>query len=155
MGGEGLFPANPDLANILGDMDLDFEMFHVFFFIYNPKFLLTTPPPNRVRTAQANSHQGTGNRVRTAARAHQRPGNRPAPARDISVRVIGSAPARAIGCTWSPALLKLCKIFSRTPKNQYFLRKTKVFQPQGSEKLIFPKENQSFPVSGLRKTNIS
>ena len=24
-GREGLFPANPDLANILGDMDLDFE----------------------------------------------------------------------------------------------------------------------------------
>ena len=27
-GREGLFPANPDLANILGDMDLDFENFN-------------------------------------------------------------------------------------------------------------------------------
>ena len=26
-GREGLVPANPDLANILGNMDLDFEMF--------------------------------------------------------------------------------------------------------------------------------
>ena len=25
LGREGLFPANPDLADILGDMDLDFE----------------------------------------------------------------------------------------------------------------------------------
>ena len=28
-GREGLFPANPDLADILGDMDLDFDNFHV------------------------------------------------------------------------------------------------------------------------------
>ena len=26
-GREGVFPANPDLADILGDMDLDFENF--------------------------------------------------------------------------------------------------------------------------------
>ena len=29
-GREVLFPANPDLADILGDMDLDFENFHFF-----------------------------------------------------------------------------------------------------------------------------
>ena len=28
-GREGLFPANPDLADILGDMDLHFANFHV------------------------------------------------------------------------------------------------------------------------------
>ena len=27
-GREGLFPANPNLADILGDMDFDFENFH-------------------------------------------------------------------------------------------------------------------------------
>ena len=29
-GREVLFPANPDLADILGDTDFDFENFHVF-----------------------------------------------------------------------------------------------------------------------------
>ena len=29
-GREGFFPANPDLAGILGDMDLDVENCHVF-----------------------------------------------------------------------------------------------------------------------------
>ena len=42
----------------------------------------------------------------------------------------------------------------RASKNQYFLRKTNVFHLQGSEKQIFPKENQSFPASGLRKKQI-
>ena len=31
-GQEGLLPANPELADILGDMDLHFENFHVFAF---------------------------------------------------------------------------------------------------------------------------
>ena len=31
-GWESLFPANPDLANILGDMDSDFENFIIFGF---------------------------------------------------------------------------------------------------------------------------
>ena len=37
-GREGLFPANPDLADILGDMDLDFENFHFCDFLVS-KFL--------------------------------------------------------------------------------------------------------------------
>ena len=37
-GREGLFPANPDLANILGDMDLDFVNFHFWYFL-DSKFL--------------------------------------------------------------------------------------------------------------------
>ena len=32
-GKEGFFPANPDLADILGRMDLDFEKFYVFHFL--------------------------------------------------------------------------------------------------------------------------
>ena len=32
MGPGGVFPINPDLANILGDMDVDFENFYVFYF---------------------------------------------------------------------------------------------------------------------------
>ena len=35
-GREGLFPANPDLADILGDMDLDFAF---FLFLLDSKFL--------------------------------------------------------------------------------------------------------------------
>ena len=30
-GREVLFPANPDLADISGDIDFDFEILHVFF----------------------------------------------------------------------------------------------------------------------------
>ena len=30
-GREGLFPTNPDLANILGDMDLDVDNYHFLF----------------------------------------------------------------------------------------------------------------------------
>ena len=37
-GREGLFPANPDLAHILGDMDLEFEIFYFCFFL-DSKFL--------------------------------------------------------------------------------------------------------------------
>ena len=37
-GREDLFPANPDLANILGSTDLDFENFYFFNFL-EPKFL--------------------------------------------------------------------------------------------------------------------
>ena len=37
-GREGLFPANPYLADILGRADLHFEIFHSIVFL-NPKFL--------------------------------------------------------------------------------------------------------------------
>ena len=37
-GREGLFPANPDLANLLGRTDLDFENFH-FWDFWDSKFL--------------------------------------------------------------------------------------------------------------------
>ena len=37
-GREVLFPANPDLADILGDTDFDFENFH-FLNLLGPKFL--------------------------------------------------------------------------------------------------------------------
>ena len=36
-GWEGLFPANPDLADILGRTDFDFENFQ-FLFFFDPKF---------------------------------------------------------------------------------------------------------------------
>ena len=36
-GQEDFFPTNPDLANILGRMDLDFENFYFFHFL-DPKF---------------------------------------------------------------------------------------------------------------------
>ena len=38
MGSGGFFPTNPDLANILGDMDSDFENFH-FVDCLDSKFL--------------------------------------------------------------------------------------------------------------------
>ena len=38
MGPGGFFPTNPDLANILGRTDLDFENFYFFHFL-DPKFL--------------------------------------------------------------------------------------------------------------------
>ena len=37
-GQEDFFPTNPDLADILGRTDLDFETFHFFDFL-DPKFL--------------------------------------------------------------------------------------------------------------------
>ena len=37
-GSGGFFPTNPDLADILGDMDSDFENLHFFDFL-DPKFL--------------------------------------------------------------------------------------------------------------------
>ena len=37
-GQEDFFPTNPDLANILGRTDLDFEIFNFFHFL-DPKFL--------------------------------------------------------------------------------------------------------------------
>ena len=37
-GREDFFPTNPDLANILGRKDLDFEDFYFFYFL-DPKFL--------------------------------------------------------------------------------------------------------------------
>ena len=36
--GTFFFPANPYLADILGDMDVYFENFHIFYFL-DPKFL--------------------------------------------------------------------------------------------------------------------
>ena len=38
-GQEDFFPTNPDLADILGRTDLDFENFHFFFYLWDPKFL--------------------------------------------------------------------------------------------------------------------
>ena len=38
MGRKDLFPANPNLADVLGGMDLDFENFHVFDLL-DSKFL--------------------------------------------------------------------------------------------------------------------
>ena len=38
-GQEDLFPANPDLADILGDTNFDFENFHFFLDFLGPKFL--------------------------------------------------------------------------------------------------------------------
>ena len=38
MGPRGFFPTNPDLADILGRADLDFEIFDFFDFL-DPKFL--------------------------------------------------------------------------------------------------------------------
>ena len=38
-GQEGFFPTNPDLANILGRTDFDFENFHFFLIFWGPKFL--------------------------------------------------------------------------------------------------------------------
>ena len=37
-GQEDVFPTNPDLADILGRTDLEFENFHCFYFV-DPKFL--------------------------------------------------------------------------------------------------------------------
>ena len=37
-GQEDFFPTNPDLADIFGRMDLEFENFHVFHLV-DPKFL--------------------------------------------------------------------------------------------------------------------
>ena len=37
-GQEDFFPTNPDLADILGRTDLEFEHFHLFHFV-DPKFL--------------------------------------------------------------------------------------------------------------------
>ena len=37
-GQEDFFPTNPDLADILGRTDLDFENLYVFYFL-DPKFL--------------------------------------------------------------------------------------------------------------------
>ena len=38
-GQEDFFPTNPDLADILGRTDLDFENFYLFFQFLDPKFL--------------------------------------------------------------------------------------------------------------------
>ena len=39
MGQAGFFPTNPDLADILGRTDLEFENFYFFHFVDHPKFL--------------------------------------------------------------------------------------------------------------------
>ena len=44
---EGLFPANPDLADILGRMDLDFENF-VFWIFWNPDFWISRSPDLKI-----------------------------------------------------------------------------------------------------------
>ena len=38
MGPGGFFPTNPDLADILGRTDFDFENFYFFFDFLDPKF---------------------------------------------------------------------------------------------------------------------
>ena len=41
---EGIFLANPDLADILGDMDLDFENFHFFILFGIPNCWISRFP---------------------------------------------------------------------------------------------------------------
>ena len=41
MGVGGSFPANPDLADTLGNMDFVFESFHVFYFCWMPNFRIS------------------------------------------------------------------------------------------------------------------
>ena len=43
-GREFIFLANPDLADILGDMDLDFENFHLFHVFSDPNFWIPRFP---------------------------------------------------------------------------------------------------------------
>ena len=43
-GREVLFPANPDLADILGDMDLDFDNFICCVFFWIPNFWISRFP---------------------------------------------------------------------------------------------------------------
>ena len=54
----GIFPANPDLADILGRTDLEFENFHFFHFV-DPKFLHFQVP----RFPKAGPGLGLGARV--------------------------------------------------------------------------------------------
>ena len=42
-GREGLLPANPDLVDILGDTDFDFENVHISGFFWFPDFQLSRP----------------------------------------------------------------------------------------------------------------
>ena len=44
MGPGGFFPTNPDLANILGRMDLNFDMFIYIFFCFTPDFWISRSP---------------------------------------------------------------------------------------------------------------
>ena len=54
-GREGLFPANPDLADILGDIDLHFDNFY-FLFVWIPSLWISrfidfqNLPPGRAWT---------------------------------------------------------------------------------------------------------
>ena len=41
MGPGGFFPTNPDLADILGDTDFDFDNFYVFGFFGIPNFQIS------------------------------------------------------------------------------------------------------------------
>ena len=67
MGREVLFPANPDLAGILGDMDLDFENF-IFSHFLDSKFLhfqiarfpKSGPWPSLGRAGPGLSHLASG-----------------------------------------------------------------------------------------------
>ena len=40
-GREGIVPVNPDLADILGDSDFDFENFHFWDFFWIPNFQIS------------------------------------------------------------------------------------------------------------------
>ena len=43
-GREAIFPANPVLADILGDMDLDFDSFRFFIVVWIPNFWICRFP---------------------------------------------------------------------------------------------------------------
>ena len=62
-GREGIFPANPDLADILGRTDLDFENFHFGYFLSSkfldfqvPRFPKSGPWPGLGRARPGSSH---------------------------------------------------------------------------------------------------
>ena len=40
----GFFLANPDLVDMLGRTDLDFEMFYIFLFFWIPNFWISSSP---------------------------------------------------------------------------------------------------------------
>ena len=44
----GFFPTNPDLADILGRTDFDFEKILVFWIFWNPYFLISRFPDLKI-----------------------------------------------------------------------------------------------------------
>ena len=59
IGPGGFFPTNPDLANILGRTDLNFENFYFFHFL-DPKFLDFQVPEIWISRLPKNPHGGRG-----------------------------------------------------------------------------------------------